>query len=374
MISSVAAIAKICCGGRLAVEALEQASVDRPRRVHRELLADDGAHERGVRSAARRPGLRHSALVEQPREHRVGGAQVLPGVYAWPSTAPGTPVFVEYLGWIFISGRMWCTACETADRGLRVAGRDELELAVEGRDVAACPHAVQRRLEQPVDADGALLDLEAPLLQRPERRLEPELQQDRVARDVDDAVGILGVEELHALDGAVAHDVAYLVGHVEVDAALGVGVHDLLDRRLVGGKPSRRCTSETRSAVSSRLTTQSQAPSPPPMMTTRLPANSLWSRRGRRAAALPGGHVVVGQLLGSKAPCPPATTTCASADRPCRYAGRRCRPPMRSTRLSSPGARGRRTLERLLAMQLDESLARILGWPGTSKIHFSDRS
>ena len=26
----------------------------------------------------------------------------------------GTPVFVEYLGWIFISGRMWCTACETA--------------------------------------------------------------------------------------------------------------------------------------------------------------------------------------------------------------------------------------------------------------------
>ena len=53
-------------------------------------------------------------LVEQPREHRVGGAQVLPGVYAWPSTAPGTPVFVEYFGWIFISGRMWCTACETA--------------------------------------------------------------------------------------------------------------------------------------------------------------------------------------------------------------------------------------------------------------------
>ena len=40
-------------------------------------------------------------------------------------------------------------------------------------------------------------------------------------------------------------------------------------------KPSRRCTSATRSAVSSRLTTQSQALSPPPMMTTRLPSNSL---------------------------------------------------------------------------------------------------
>ena len=54
-------------------------------------------------------------LVEQAREDRVGRAQVRQrGGYGWPSTAPGTPVFVEYLGWIFISGRMWCTACETA--------------------------------------------------------------------------------------------------------------------------------------------------------------------------------------------------------------------------------------------------------------------
>ena len=100
--------------GRLAVEALEQAPVDRLRRAGGELLADDRAHQRGIRVAAGRARLGHPALVEQPREHRVGGAQVLPGVYAWPSTAPGTPVFVEYLGWIFISGRMWCTACETA--------------------------------------------------------------------------------------------------------------------------------------------------------------------------------------------------------------------------------------------------------------------
>src|SRR5205807_1180464 len=30
------------------------------------------------------------------------------------STAPGTPVLVEYFGWIFISGRMWWTAWATA--------------------------------------------------------------------------------------------------------------------------------------------------------------------------------------------------------------------------------------------------------------------
>ena len=98
----------------MAAEALEQAPVDRARRAHGELLAHDRAHQRRVDVAARRSRLGDAALVEQPREHRVGGAQVLPGVYAWPSTAPGTPVFVEYFGWIFISGRMWWTACETA--------------------------------------------------------------------------------------------------------------------------------------------------------------------------------------------------------------------------------------------------------------------
>jgi hypothetical protein len=94
----------------VAVEALEQTPVDGARRAHGELLADDRAHERRVDIAARRSRLGDAALVEQPREHRVGRPQVLPGVYAWPSTAPGTPVFVEYFGWIFISGRMWWTA------------------------------------------------------------------------------------------------------------------------------------------------------------------------------------------------------------------------------------------------------------------------
>lgn len=58
--------------------------------------------------------------VDQRAERRVGPAQVRErpardcGVrrqvaddVGSPSTAPGTPVLVEYLGWIFISGRMW---------------------------------------------------------------------------------------------------------------------------------------------------------------------------------------------------------------------------------------------------------------------------
>ena len=71
----------------------------------------------------RRPGRvalerGRAELVDQASEDRVRRAQVGDGVggraQGCPSTAPGTPVFVEYLGWIFISGRMWCTACETA--------------------------------------------------------------------------------------------------------------------------------------------------------------------------------------------------------------------------------------------------------------------
>jgi hypothetical protein len=50
------------------------------------------------RRAARVAHERRLAVsVEQAREHRVGGAQVGEGVarYGCPSTAPGTPVFVE---------------------------------------------------------------------------------------------------------------------------------------------------------------------------------------------------------------------------------------------------------------------------------------
>ena len=61
--------------------------------------------------------------MEQAGEHRVGAEQVGDRIgggaircraQGWPSTAPGTPVFVEYFGWIFISGRIRCTAWATA--------------------------------------------------------------------------------------------------------------------------------------------------------------------------------------------------------------------------------------------------------------------
>ena len=46
-------------------------------------------------------------LVEQPGEDGIGSPQVGERLaQGWPATAPGTPVFVEYFGWIFMSGRM----------------------------------------------------------------------------------------------------------------------------------------------------------------------------------------------------------------------------------------------------------------------------
>ena len=63
-------------------------------------------------------GGRRAQLVEQAGEDRVRRAQVRDGVgrraQGCPSTAPGTPVFVEYFGRIFISGRIRCTAWATA--------------------------------------------------------------------------------------------------------------------------------------------------------------------------------------------------------------------------------------------------------------------
>ena len=66
---------------RVAAEALEQAPVDRARRVHRELLADDRAHERGVDVAARRvaPRARRArrAAARAPGRRRAGAPRRL---------------------------------------------------------------------------------------------------------------------------------------------------------------------------------------------------------------------------------------------------------------------------------------------------------
>ena len=91
--------------------------MDGPGRADRQLLADDRADERRVVVALGPPAspVRLADAVEQSGEDGVGRPQVGGGVaQGWPATAPGTPVLVEYFGWIFVSGRMWCTACETA--------------------------------------------------------------------------------------------------------------------------------------------------------------------------------------------------------------------------------------------------------------------
>src|SRR6188472_175785 len=55
------------------------------------------------------------------------------------------------------------------DRGLAEAGCDQFQLAVESGDVPACPDRVEVRLHDVVYPDRALLDLEAPISERPER-------------------------------------------------------------------------------------------------------------------------------------------------------------------------------------------------------------
>src|SRR4051794_29402755 len=66
----------------MAAEERDEPGVDRARRDHGQLLADDRAHEGAVVVAGRGPGriaprLGRPLLVEQAREHRVRGAQVI---------------------------------------------------------------------------------------------------------------------------------------------------------------------------------------------------------------------------------------------------------------------------------------------------------
>ena len=100
----------------MAAEERDEALVDRARRLDRQLLADDRPYERGVVvTVGPAVGVRLSVQVEQPPQDRVGRPQDIerPG-YGCPATTPGTPVLVEYFGWILVSGRMRCTACDTA--------------------------------------------------------------------------------------------------------------------------------------------------------------------------------------------------------------------------------------------------------------------
>jgi hypothetical protein len=102
---------------------------------------------------------------------------------------------------------MWCTACATAIAASAKPVAISLSLPVEGRDVAARPHAVEVRLHHAVDHERVLGELESPLLQRAELRGEAELQEDVIAFQPLDAA-VLDVVELDGLDRAVALDAA----------------------------------------------------------------------------------------------------------------------------------------------------------------------
>src|SRR5207244_12742693 len=70
--------------------------------------SDPRARRRGAGRARRARARRSGRASPGPRP---GGARA---PYGWPATTPGTPVLVEYFGWIFESGRISWTAWATA--------------------------------------------------------------------------------------------------------------------------------------------------------------------------------------------------------------------------------------------------------------------
>ena len=202
---------------RAAAEALAQAPVDRARARSRRAAGRRSrarARRRGRRSpspAARGGGgpssssrrARTGSAARRWARAAAGALRVLG--QAWPSTAPGTPVFVEYSGWSFDLGADVVHRLRDGDRRLGEARGDELELALEGRDVAAGPDAVERGLASAWSTSIApLLSSKPQSFSGPSCGLEPELEQQRVALDLDLAALVVGVEEPTRLDRAVA--------------------------------------------------------------------------------------------------------------------------------------------------------------------------
>ena len=244
----------------------------------------------------------------------------------WPSTAPGTPVLVEYFGWILISGRIVWTACATAIAASAKPVAISLSLPSK---VVMSPQAQTRSSEVFITGSttiAPLLDLEAPLLERPERGLEAELEQDRVDLDLDLVRLVLGVEQRDPLDAAVAEHVLDLERHVQRRRRRA--------RRPPctwptvtswARKPSRRCTS----VISLGGVEQVDDP-----VAGRVAAaddhhalageHRLLADEVVGAAALPRRHVVARQLLRlERAVAAGDDHACASAARPGRCAGRR---------------------------------------------------
>ena len=82
------------------------------------------------------------------------------------------------------------------------------------------------------------------------------------------------MEQPDALDRAVAGDLADLKRHVQVDVAGVGGRHDLVDGQLVRAEALAAVSERHRLGGVDEVDDQSQAESPPPMIITRLPANS----------------------------------------------------------------------------------------------------
>src|SRR5207302_5181849 len=105
-----------------------------------------------ITGSAARKCLR-AAAVSTPRSGRAGVRLRLAG------NDPGDAGVGRVLGLDLAVGPDLVDRLGNRDRRLREPGRDQLELAIEGGDVATRPDAFQGGLHQPVHDDRALLDL-----------------------------------------------------------------------------------------------------------------------------------------------------------------------------------------------------------------------
>src|SRR5919204_386545 len=119
------------------------------------------------------------------------------------------------------------------DRSLAHADRDQRDLAGVARDVAGGEDARKVRLaRRRVDLDLAFpLELEAPVGDRPQVRVEAEQRDQRVALDLP-RLAALGVLDRDRFDVAVAVDLAHLARRQDLHPAFGLELTRLVDGGL----------------------------------------------------------------------------------------------------------------------------------------------
>ena len=270
-----------------------------------------------------------------------------------------------------MSGRMWCTACATAiaDSAKPVA----ISLSLPS-NVVMSPHAHTRsRLVSisAVDHDRALLELEAPLLERPELGREAELEQHRVALEPLDRPRRPRGAARRASIVPLPCDLADHVGDA-CRSTRPASTWPMTSATVASWarKPSRRCTSVTSRGgveqVHDPVEGGVAAADDHDALAGEL---ALVADEVVRAAALPRRHVDVGdrQLLGLERAVAAGDDHRARAQ----LAVGRCAATtvvavvLRSARRSSPGAPGRRTARApARAAARRGRLASTRGWPG----------